>query len=327
MNESEPTPAPATRTLSGGKRLLGLLALVAVFLASGAFGLFLSRGGVPEVAAPSLTESIGTAVVGIVLLAAGALVWGLLFLTRAFTFRLDRPFFPSGRIKCWLGKILVELPLGMGFAFVCAPLLIHLLQLVVPAKAVFLVAVGIPFFLANVFFAWLHLMTPVERSLIARRMSALGITPEQYRSGWEVGTSDPGKNSFRKFPTVEEDVGVLWLTGEFIAYRGDQTAWDFATGDVLEVQRIADAGGTSSYFGAVHVILRVRERDGTERRIRLHPQWAWTRTGLARALNDLAAAINRWRATGEAVSRAAADDHYHGFAVRPGQGVHQSAPQ
>jgi hypothetical protein len=169
-----------------------------------------------------------------------------------------------------------------------------------PGQALTVVAMGLPFVTAQLVLAWLAIMGPVERLLIARRMEAMGFGPERYPGGVPMGVSDPTKNSMKKFPLVEEDMGMLWFSPTHLSFRGDVTSWDVARDDILDVERKADAGATSSYFGAVHVVLRVRTADGAERRVRLHPEGNWSSTGVARALDALAADLNLWRSAGTA---------------------------
>jgi hypothetical protein len=73
--------------------------------------------------------------------------------------------------------------------------------------------------------------------------------------------------------------------------------WDLSREQVLAVERQADAGSTSTYFGAVHVVLRVADPIAGERRIRLHTEGDWTMTAKARALNDLGERLQSWKAS------------------------------
>jgi hypothetical protein len=273
-------------------------ALLVVSLSCGAIGLMLRPGRVPEADAPDVPSVVGAVVAGAAFGGAGVAVYGLTLATRCFTFRFDRPFFRGYRFKGWVLKVVIELFLSCGFSFLCSPTLVAVLYGTIPGRALTLVSLGIPFLVAQFLFAWLATMGPVERSLIVRRMVALGLGPDRSPGGVPVGVSDPAKSSLKKFPLVEEDLGMLWFSPTHLSFRGDTTMWDFAREDVLDVERKADAGATSSYFGAVHVVLRVRQADGGERRVRLHPEGAWTQTGTARALEALATRLNLWRSTG-----------------------------
>jgi hypothetical protein len=151
-----------------------------------------------------------------------------------------------------------------------------------------------PFILLQFFSTWLSLWSGVMRSLTTRRLTHLGIPPAALFAGVYVGTSDPSKNSFRKLSLVEEDLGVLWLNPGGLSYRGDSTAWDIPRDHVVGVERRADAGSVSAYFGAVAVILRYLDPAGHERRIRLHAAGGWTMTATARRQNELADRLRMW---------------------------------
>jgi hypothetical protein len=88
---------------------------------------------------------------------------------------------------------------------------------------------------------------------------------------------------------------MMWLESRAIVYCGDTQAWEVTPGQLLAVERQADAGSTSSYFGAVHVIMRFMDERGVERRVRLHPEGDWTMTAKARALNAIADRLMAWK--------------------------------
>ena len=56
-----------------------------------------------------------------------------------------------------------------------------------------------------------------------------------------------------------------------------------------------DAASTSALSGTAHVILRVRQLDGSERRIRLHCEGILTLGAKRVAMNALAERIQAWR--------------------------------
>jgi hypothetical protein len=295
---NEPSPPDATtppRVLSGGKRLLGLAALLGVIIVCGSLGLMMRSEPVPEADAPSLLSSVAYLLFAAAAAVLGLAVYGVAFATRCLTFRLDRPFFPAYRWKAWVFKLAYELLLQVAFAFACAPTVFALLYGRLPGQVVALVGLGAPFVLAQFVMTWLTTTGPIDRAVIARRMAALGFGPDRLPGGLPMGVSNPDRSSFKKFPLIEEDLGMLWLTSTHLSFRGDATAWDFPRADVLAVERKADAGATSSYFGAVQVILRVRQSDGVERRVRLHPQGGFTQSAHAAALNTLADRLESWR--------------------------------
>lgn len=295
MHDQSDVELPPPKILSGGKRLLGLAALLAVIIVCGSLGLMMRGQPVPEAEAPSLLSTLSLLIFAAAAAVLGLAVYGIAYVTRCLTFRFSRPFFPAYRWKSWFFKLAYELLLQVAFAFACAPTMFALLYGRLPGQIVTLVGIGAPFVLAQFVMTWLITAGPIDRAVIARRMAALGFDPENLPGGIPIGVSNPDRSSLKKFPCIEEDLGTLWLTATHVSFRGDTTAWDVPRHDVLAIDRKADAGATSSYFGAVQVILRVRQPDGTDRRIRLHPEGDWTQSAHARALNTLAARLHAWR--------------------------------
>ena len=134
-----------------------------------------------------------------------------------------------------------------------------------------------------------------QEAEIRRRQEALGVAPEVQAQGLFIGVSDPSRSSWRKFGRIEDDLGILWLHPAALIYRGDANGWDLPAPGVVAVERAADSGATSSYFGASGVVLRMVDAYGRESHIRLHPQGAWTLTGQARRLNELAERLQAWK--------------------------------
>jgi hypothetical protein len=294
MHEESAT-TPPIRTLSATKRLLGLLGLLAVMIIFPAIAFLFDHRDKTPAGMPQPISSIALILIGAVLGLLAAAWWGLVILTRAFTFDFRRPFFARYRMKGWSCKLVAEGLFEFAFAFVCAPTIMALMSRVTVPDILHPFALMAPLLIGIIGFSWFQLMAPVERNLIGDRLRALGITPDQSRTGWLMGISNPDRNSFKKFPLVEEDMGMLWISPSHISYRGDTTAWDFTRDEVLDVERRADAGGVSAYFGAVHVILHVQNPDGSQHRIRLHPEGKWTAAAMARDLERLAARIQLWR--------------------------------
>jgi len=141
---------------------------------------------------------------------------------------------------------------------------------------------------------WLQIWAPLEKRVIAARMAALGITPEQMQGGIPIGISDPTKSSFRKMTLVEEDIGVLWVFPEALMYRGESQKFDIPRERFTGMERKADAGSTSAYAGAVHVIVRFLDANGQERALRLHTEGDPTLRQKAKALDALTARIQSW---------------------------------
>ena len=118
-----------------------------------------------------------------------------------------------------------------------------------------LLAFFLPLVVLQFVLAWLNLWSPVDLALIRRRQEALGVAPEVQAQGLFIGVSDPSRSSWRKFGRIEEDLGILWLHPAALIYRGDATGWHLPAPGVVAVERAADSGATSSYFGASGVVM------------------------------------------------------------------------
>jgi hypothetical protein len=111
-----------------------------------------------------------------------------------------------------------------------------------------------------------------------------------------MGIFDPAKSSLKKLTSVEEDVGMLWITPEALVYRGDAGDFRVEAAQFLDLSRKVDAGRISALAGNVPVIIRFTVSAGKERSVRLHPENTWTLGQAKSASNALAAAIERWAA-------------------------------
>ena len=63
---------------------------------------------------------------------------------------------------------------------------------------------------------------------------------------------------------------------------------------MLSIERVADAGSVSAYFGNVNIILTLACEGAAPRRVRLHPESTLTMTGTARASDRLANDLEQW---------------------------------
>jgi hypothetical protein len=294
-----PGGPPAPATLSPTKRFVGLATIVVVAVVCGSLGVMVHRpsSAPPPIAVPSSVLSALMVIAGLVVMGLGVGAWAITVGTNAFTFRFDKPFMTTIGPKLWVCNVIIRTLVLIGFAIACAPLAVRLLAPLLPPAALLPVAFMGPFFVAQLLALVVTPFAPIERRLIARRLMALGCPPDLYPGGIPVGTSDPTKSSFRRFTIVERDMGLLWLHPGRLIYRGDREAFDLTPEQLLTIERKADAGSTSSYFGAVHVILHVAEPNGSVRKIRLHPKGNWTMPAGARALNELAERLWSWKAS------------------------------
>jgi hypothetical protein len=290
----------ATGKLSPIKWLLGVIVFFTFTIGCAALGVWMSGGAGDTAAAPAAPAAalaVFLIIFGVVIAAAGAAVYALVLLTNLFTFDFSRPFFRTFGGKLWVANLITGLLLQTAFALMLAPVAMAVLTHVLPARFLWLPSFLGGFFLAQLVLIWLTIWAPLETSVIARRMAAKGIGPELLARGQYVGISDPSRSSLKKMTLVEEDMGMLWIEPHALVYRGDAVDWDLSREQVLAVERQADAGSTSTYFGAVHVVLRVADPIAGERRIRLHTEGDWTMTAKARALNDLGERLQSWKAS------------------------------
>jgi len=101
---------------------------------------------------------------------------------------------------------------------------------------------------------------------------------------------------------VEQDMGLLWIEPQRLTYFGDSQSFNLARDQVIAIERKADAGATSSYFGAVQVIVTYRDEQGGEQRVRLHSEGDWTMTAKAASMRDLAERLESWQASPNALA-------------------------
>lgn len=290
------TSAPdKPRKLSPLKWIAGVLCLLLVMFGCGGLGIFFSGG--PPTAAPVPNALAGAImfVLGAGIFLAGAALWGLTLLTGCFTFDFRKPFFRAYQVKIWILNVITGLLLQGGVAFMVMPLLYPLLlRFSLPGPVAMLAAIFAPFCAAQLVMVWLTVWGPLEPIVVRRRMRGRGLPDAQVAMGRIVGTSDPARNSLKKLGLVEEDFGVLWIADDRLVYWGDTAAWEIPHGKLLAVERKADAGSTSSYFGAVGVILRYLDTAGTQRSVRIHSEGDWTMTAKARGMDQIADRLNAW---------------------------------
>jgi len=275
--------------------LAGIALLLVVMIGCGLLGIVVSGGPRNQPNAPIGIFAIVFVILGVFLLFVGAAAYGLVLLTRCFTFRFERPFLPTMKGKMWLSNLIVGLLIQSGFAFIVAPGIYNLVTYALPSQIALIVSYFGPFMMAQFVFIWFTMWAPLETMLIARRLAALGVPPDTFASGQYVGTSDPGKSSFKKLTLVEDDMGMLWIEANSLVYRGDSTSWVIRHDQLLEVERVADAGSVAAYFGGVHVILRLRDDGGVEHRLRIHAEGTWTQTARARKMDYIGDRLEAWR--------------------------------
>jgi hypothetical protein len=291
-----------TKSLSPLKWLLGVVVFLVVMVGCFALGYHLRPVKQDMPAAPDPFVAVAIMAFGIVLCVLGGALYLLALATRAFTFRFDRPFFRGFGAKLWFLNLVVGLCLSAGFALVVAPTLGTALSHVLPEQIASIGGFFLPFFAAQIFLVWIQLWAPLERSIIFKRLSTMGAPPHVLAAGIPIGISDPTRNSFKKLTLIEEDLGMLWLEPNQLRYSGDSIAFTLAPNQVLTIERKADAGSTSAYFGAVHVIVHYLNEQGGESRVRFHTEGDWSLTAKARSLRKLADRLDSWKASASSAS-------------------------
>lgn len=295
MMQNELSSRPPKR-LSPLKWIAGVVGLLVVMIVCGGTGLFLRNDPVPATA-PNPLNALVMIIIGAVLVIAGSVLYWLTLLTGGFTLNFAKPFYTVFGIKIWISNLLVSLLWQAGVAFIAAPALIPLVGKVLPGQLAVMVGFFTPFVLGQFVLIWLDIWAPLQRIAPARRLRGRGLTDAHLASGRFIGTSDPTRTSFRRLGWVEQDLGMLWIGADRLVYWGDEVAWEIPHDRLIAIERKADAGSVSSYFGAVQVIVVYRSEAGEAVRIRLHTLGDWTMTGKARAFNNMAARLSAWLQT------------------------------
>ena len=298
--------------LSPLRRGIGLLVLISVIVLGGAVGVLLrSDRSVPAAPPPLATVWVVFAAIGGIVALLGAAIYGIVLSTCCFTFDFTRPYTPSLGAKLWPANLIVQLLFATGFSLIAAPPLVALFWGVLPPEVALPTAFLLPFVVLQLFAVWLQIWSPLEVRMVRRRMRALGVLPDRLAAGMPVGISSHRPKLRKLFSmNVEEDVGLLWFDADRLVYFGDRAPWSLTRDELLAVERDAHKMATSSYFGAVHVVLHYRTAGG-EGRIRLHTQGDWNQTARRRALDELADRLTSWQSGGSPQPRAI------GFAVVP----------
>jgi hypothetical protein len=236
-------------------------------------------------------------IVGLFFFGIGVAGYFLVVGTQCFTFDFTGPFWKSFKVKLYFANIIIPLLLILGIGFLVSMFVTPILTTFgVSTTVAFLVPIFTMLVVVQLFLIWFGIWTPMDKKIVDKRLAALGVPSGTIEYGHYVGISNPDRSSFKKFGAIEEDVGILWIEPDRLVYMGDDMRLEIGRDQLVEVQRKADAGSSASVFGgAVHVILRIREADGSERRVRLHPEGNWTLTASAKASDRLATLITNWQ--------------------------------
>ena len=256
------------------------------------------RFGHERPVAEAITFSIVLAILSVVGLVVGAALYAIVLATRLFIFDFSRPVWESFKNRWFAANILLPLPVMFGLSGLIAaigtPVLVGL---GVAHHISFLALVFIPLVLLQLLTTWLRIWLPVESRLARARLRALGVEPARMDQGILLGISDPSRTSLAK-GLIEDDIGMLWIMPDELIYEGDNDEFRVRREQLLSIERMANPGAVSAYFGNVNIILTLACDGAPPRRVRLHPESSITMTGTARASDRLAIELERWKAAG-----------------------------
>lgn len=246
-------------------------------------------------AEPGIVYSIVMVFFGVLFLAAGVAAYVATILTNCLTFDFSRPVWNDLKVKIYFANIIVPLGFALGLGFLLSAFLSPMLTAAGVNRGFANIGpvMGMIFVL-QIAQLWILIWGPLEKRIIIKRVAALGITADRLQSAFLVGLSNPAKSSFKKFGLVEEDMGALWIGPELLIYWGDREQFGLSREHIAEIERRADAGSTSMLGGIAHVILHVKQNDGSLRQIRLHNEGLLTMGQKRLAMEQLADAISQW---------------------------------
>jgi len=298
----------ARKKLSVFQKVLAVVALLSVIIIPTLLGLLASGGlgghdvgpsdlplGKGRLMGTTIAFSIVIAALSVVALVVGAAMYAIVLATRLFIFDFRRPVWSNFKTRLFIANILVPMPVMLGIcgwvATVGSP---QLIRLGMATETALLGLFFVPFVLLQLLSTWLSIWTPLMIRLVRSRLQALGVEPASIEQGIFLGISDPAKKSSRKLGLIEDDIGMLWITPDELVYQGDNDAFRVRREQCVSIERVADAGSVSAYFGNVHIILTFARDGAPSRRVRLHPESTFTMTGTARASDRLANELEQW---------------------------------
>jgi hypothetical protein len=257
------------------------------------------RSAPSEESSSDIVHIIVTLVFGGFFLIASLAAYFILIATNCLTFNFQRPVWMDVKVKLYFANIAVLTALGLGIGLPLGALAKPFLtRLRLSGELAFLVPVMAMLVILQILQVFVLKWAPLERRLIAKRLQAQGVTPAQLETAMLVGLSNPLQSSFKKFSSVEEDIGALWIGPDQLVYWGDREQFGISRQQLTQLERRADAGGTTMLAGLTHLILHCQLPDGSERQIRLHTEGHWTMGGKRRAMDELEDRIAQWHGSG-----------------------------
>jgi hypothetical protein len=114
------------------------------------------------------------------------------------------------------------------------------------------------------------------------------------KSAFLVGLSNPASGMLKRFGSIEEDVGALWITQDQLVYWGDGERFGISREQLTAIDRQADNRSVSLLAGITHVMLLVKTPTGVDRQIRLHTEGQWTLGQKRQMMDRLSQALFQW---------------------------------
>ncbi|MSU58801.1 MAG: hypothetical protein EXS35_11645 [Pedosphaera sp.] len=289
---------PQKKPASKSKVILGWTIIVLNILVWTGLGFWWATSRQPaEHESYGLGFSFLMVIIGGFFLVCGIIGYVIVVFTECLTFNYPKPVWKGLKVRLYLANILVPLLVMLGIGFmVCAILTPVLANFGLAGPVAYMVPILGSLVVMQIALVWVSIWQPIMKRLITKRLRARGLTDAQLTSGLLTGLSDPSRSSLKKFFAIEDDVGMMWFDAAQIIYWGDNEQFSIRHEQLLDVERNMDGGSTSALSGTVHVILRVAQPDGSERRIRLHSEGQWTLGARRVAMDQLAQRIADWRA-------------------------------
>ena len=288
----------AVQTPSKIRIVIMWLLMLGAIVFWGVFWLWRNHGRASaDESEPRVVASIVSLLIGGFFLLGGVAVYLAAVFTGCFSFSYQRPVWEAAKVRMFFLNIIVTvllaLGLGLGLAAFVRPML---LRLGLDAGMAGMLPVMLMIGGIQILQLWVLIWSPMERRLILKRLAALGVQPAQLQTAFLVGLSNPASGFNKRFASIEEDMGALWVGPEQLIFWGDVEQFSIAREQIVEMERKADNRSTTMLAGIAHVILHVRLPDGSVRQIRLHVEGLATMGQKRRTMDALADALNHWYA-------------------------------
>jgi hypothetical protein len=234
-------------------------------------------------------------VIGVFALGGGLVAYFIFISTCFLTFDFKHPVWTEIKAKKYVFNIFVVVAVALGAGFLLTALWgSELARLGLPERQANVLPVLGVIILFQVMQLWVLIWSPVERRMIKKRLGTMGVSQEQLKDAALVGISNPASNMVKRFGSIEEDMGALWITPDRLAFRGDTEQFDLLREHIVNIERKADNRSTTVLAGIAHIVLHVRLHDGSIRQMRLHTEGHWTLGQKGKAMDKLAEEINQW---------------------------------